>query len=77
MGVHEGLQQAGGDCLTAPRVILGLFSVVDRVLKKDQHLLQDKRLARRYPLTVTRYRHHNVSSSPVQLMMLHALLNTP
>ncbi|NWZ42223.1 RBM43 protein, partial [Brachypodius atriceps] len=44
--------------------------VVERVLKKDQHLLQDKRLARRYPLTVTRYRHDNVSSSPVQLIML-------
>ncbi|XP_053803678.1 RNA-binding protein 43 [Vidua chalybeata] len=31
--------------------------VVERVLKKDQHLLQDKRLARPYPLTVTRYSH--------------------
>ncbi|NXM65058.1 RBM43 protein, partial [Illadopsis cleaveri] len=29
--------------------------VVERVLKKDQHLLQDKRLSRHYPLTVTRY----------------------
>ncbi|NXN84748.1 RBM43 protein, partial [Bombycilla garrulus] len=29
--------------------------VVERVLKKDQHLLQDKRLPRHYPLTVTRY----------------------
>ncbi|XP_066045384.1 RNA-binding protein 43 [Chamaea fasciata] len=29
--------------------------VVERVLKKDQHLLQDRRLSRRYPLTVTRY----------------------
>lgn len=29
--------------------------VVERVLKKDQHLLQDKRLPRPFPLTVTRY----------------------
>ncbi|XP_017591573.1 PREDICTED: RNA-binding protein 43 [Corvus brachyrhynchos] len=29
--------------------------VVESVLKKDQHLLQDKRLPRHYPLTVTRY----------------------
>ncbi|KFQ35161.1 RNA-binding protein 43, partial [Mesitornis unicolor] len=29
--------------------------VVERVLKKDEHRLQDKRLARYYPLTVTRY----------------------
>uniref|UniRef100_A0A8C3R3P2 RRM domain-containing protein n=1 Tax=Cyanoderma ruficeps TaxID=181631 RepID=A0A8C3R3P2_9PASS len=29
--------------------------VVERVLRKDQHLLQDKRLSRPYPLTVTRY----------------------
>ncbi|XP_039569154.1 RNA-binding protein 43 isoform X1 [Passer montanus] len=32
--------------------------VVERVLKKDQHLLQDKRLPRPYPLTVTRYCHN-------------------
>ncbi|XP_030808430.1 RNA-binding protein 43 [Camarhynchus parvulus] len=31
--------------------------VVERVLKKDQHLLQDKRLPRPFPLTVTRYCH--------------------
>uniref|UniRef100_A0A8D2NNJ3 RNA binding motif protein 43 n=1 Tax=Zosterops lateralis melanops TaxID=1220523 RepID=A0A8D2NNJ3_ZOSLA len=31
--------------------------VVERVLRKDQHLLQDKRLSRGYPLTVTRYCH--------------------
>ncbi|NXH37310.1 RBM43 protein, partial [Myiagra hebetior] len=43
--------------------------VVGRVLKKDQHLLQDKRLPRRYPLTVTRYC-DNVSSSLVHLIML-------
>ncbi|NXQ28352.1 RBM43 protein, partial [Alaudala cheleensis] len=43
--------------------------VVERVLKKDQHLLQDKRLPRRYPLTVTRYCHH-VSSSLINLIVL-------
>ncbi|NXH50412.1 RBM43 protein, partial [Dicaeum eximium] len=43
--------------------------VVESVLKKDQHLLQDKRLARLYPLTVTRYC-HNVSSSLIHLIML-------
>lgn len=32
--------------------------VVQRVLKKDQHLLQDKRLPRPFPLTVTRYCHN-------------------
>ncbi|CAN8218337.1 unnamed protein product [Coccothraustes coccothraustes] len=32
--------------------------VVERVLKKDQHLLQDKRLPRPFPLTVTRYCHN-------------------
>ncbi|XP_063017415.1 RNA-binding protein 43 [Melospiza melodia melodia] len=31
--------------------------VVERVLKKDQHLLQDKRLPGPFPLTVTRYCH--------------------
>ncbi|NXO20515.1 RBM43 protein, partial [Cisticola juncidis] len=35
--------------------------VVERVLKKDQHLLQDRRLPRGYPLTVTRFC-DNVSS---------------
>ncbi|NXL78584.1 RBM43 protein, partial [Leptocoma aspasia] len=43
--------------------------VVENVLKKDQHFLQDKRLARCYPLTVTRYC-HQVSSSLIQLIML-------
>ncbi|NXQ67619.1 RBM43 protein, partial [Quiscalus mexicanus] len=43
--------------------------VVQRVLKKDQHLLQDKRLPRPFPLTVTRYC-HNVSSSLVSLSLL-------
>ncbi|XP_072787856.1 RNA-binding protein 43 [Taeniopygia guttata] len=32
--------------------------VVERVLKKDQHLLQDQRLPRPFPLTVTRYCHN-------------------
>ncbi|NXH80596.1 RBM43 protein, partial [Edolisoma coerulescens] len=43
--------------------------VVESVLKKDQHLLQDKRLPRHYPLTVTRYC-NNVSSSLMHLIML-------
>ncbi|NWW40417.1 RBM43 protein, partial [Panurus biarmicus] len=43
--------------------------VVESVLKKDQHLLQDKRLSRHYPLTVTRYC-DNVSSSLTHLNML-------
>ncbi|NXP85938.1 RBM43 protein, partial [Passerina amoena] len=43
--------------------------VVERVLKKDQHLLQDKRLPRPFPLTVTRYCHH-VSSSLMSLSPL-------
>ncbi|NXQ55773.1 RBM43 protein, partial [Anthoscopus minutus] len=43
--------------------------VVDSVLKKEQHLLQDKRLSRSYPLTVTRYC-DNVSSSLIHLPVL-------
>ncbi|NXE41345.1 RBM43 protein, partial [Ptilorrhoa leucosticta] len=43
--------------------------VVESVLKKDEHLLQDKRLPRRYPLTVTRCC-HNVSSSLIHLILL-------
>ncbi|NXB74766.1 RBM43 protein, partial [Donacobius atricapilla] len=43
--------------------------VVESVLKKDQHLLQDRRLPRPYPLTVTRYC-ANVSSSLTHLIML-------
>ncbi|NXO45456.1 RBM43 protein, partial [Locustella ochotensis] len=43
--------------------------VVERVLKKDQHLLQDKRLPRRYSLTVTRYC-NEVSSSLIHLIVL-------
>lgn len=69
--LHEGFQQAGGDYFTAQQVIMGLFLVVENVLKKDQHLLQDKRLPRHYPLTVTRYC-DNVSSSLIHLIMLNA-----
>ncbi|NXY18073.1 RBM43 protein, partial [Atrichornis clamosus] len=36
-------------------------AVVESVLKKDEHLLENKRLSRPYPLTVTRYS-DNVSS---------------
>ncbi|NWY15134.1 RBM43 protein, partial [Aphelocoma coerulescens] len=43
--------------------------VVESVLEKDQHLLQDKRLPRHYPLTVTRYC-ENVSSSLIHLILL-------
>ncbi|NXU16794.1 RBM43 protein, partial [Pardalotus punctatus] len=43
--------------------------VVESVLKKDQHLLVDKRLSRHYPLTVTRYC-DNVSSSLIYLITL-------
>ncbi|NWV02200.1 RBM43 protein, partial [Ptilonorhynchus violaceus] len=43
--------------------------VVESVLKKDKHLLQDKRLPRHYPLTVTRY-YDNVSSFLIYLIML-------
>ncbi|NXG99844.1 RBM43 protein, partial [Loxia leucoptera] len=43
--------------------------VVERVLKKDQHILQDKRLPRPFPLTVTPYC-HNVSSSLLSLSLL-------
>ncbi|NXU00836.1 RBM43 protein, partial [Buphagus erythrorhynchus] len=43
--------------------------VVESVLRKDQHLLQDKRLSRLYPLTVTRYCQH-VSSSLIHLISL-------
>lgn len=69
--VDGGFLQAGGDCLTAQQVNLGLFSVVERVLRKDQHLLQDKRLSRGYPLTVTPYC-HKVSSSLTPLIILPA-----
>ncbi|NXA61535.1 RBM43 protein, partial [Mohoua ochrocephala] len=43
--------------------------VVESVLKKDQHLLQDKRLPKHYPLRVTRYC-DNVSSSLIHLIVL-------
>ncbi|XP_021391110.2 RNA-binding protein 43 [Lonchura striata] len=44
-----------------PGVALVTFEdagVVERVLEKDQHLLQDQRLPRPFPLTVTRYCHN-------------------
>ncbi|NXU79952.1 RBM43 protein, partial [Oreotrochilus melanogaster] len=41
-------------------------AVVESVLKKDQHLLEDQRLSRSYPLTVTRYS-GNVSSLVINL----------
>ncbi|NWW75508.1 RBM43 protein, partial [Climacteris rufus] len=43
--------------------------VVESVLKKDKHLLEDKRLPRCYPLTVTRYC-DNVSSFLIYLIVL-------
>lgn len=58
------------------QVALALFLVVERVLRKDQHLLQDKRLSRLYPLSVTRYCQH-VSSSLINLIVLNALLTSP
>ncbi|XP_074001844.1 RNA-binding protein 43 [Numenius arquata] len=36
--------------------------VIDRVLKKDEHRLEDKRFSRYYPLTVTPYCEHVFSS---------------
>ncbi|XP_059708477.1 RNA-binding protein 43 isoform X3 [Haemorhous mexicanus] len=57
----------GGDvqCVTYPTgspgtayVTFEEAGVVERVLKKDQHLLQDKRLPRPFPLTVTPYCHN-------------------
>ncbi|XP_071602470.1 RNA-binding protein 43 isoform X2 [Heliangelus exortis] len=42
-------------------------AVVESVLKKDQHLLEDQRLSRSYPLTVTRYC-GNVFSSVTSLL---------
>ncbi|KFR12735.1 RNA-binding protein 43, partial [Opisthocomus hoazin] len=41
--------------------------VVESVLKKDEHLLEDKRLSRRYPLKVTRYC-ENVFSSVTSVL---------
>ncbi|NWH60883.1 RBM43 protein, partial [Geococcyx californianus] len=40
--------------------------VVESVLKKDEHQLEDKRLSRRYLLNVTRY-YENVSSLIIYL----------
>ncbi|NXE11241.1 RBM43 protein, partial [Lophotis ruficrista] len=43
--------------------------VVESVLKKDEHRLEDKRLFRYYPLKVTRYC-ENVSSVMIYLVVL-------
>ncbi|NXH69821.1 RBM43 protein, partial [Hydrobates tethys] len=43
--------------------------VVESVLKKDEHRLEDKRLSRYYPLKVTRYC-ENVSSFIICLVVL-------
>ncbi|NXG66666.1 RBM43 protein, partial [Hemiprocne comata] len=43
--------------------------VVERVLRKDEHRLEDKRLSRYYPLKVTRYC-ENVSSFLINLVLL-------
>ncbi|NXO51938.1 RBM43 protein, partial [Aramus guarauna] len=43
--------------------------VVESVLKKDEHRLEDKRLSRYYPLKVTRYC-ENVSSFIIYLLVL-------
>ncbi|NXE56794.1 RBM43 protein, partial [Casuarius casuarius] len=42
--------------------------VVENVLKKDEHQLEDKRLSRYYPLKVTRYC-ENVSSFIIYLIV--------
>lgn len=41
--------------LTGQEVNLVFSLVVESVLKKDEHRLEDKRLSRYYPLKVTRY----------------------
>ncbi|NXI54033.1 RBM43 protein, partial [Chloroceryle aenea] len=43
--------------------------VVESVLKKDEHRLEDKRLSRYYPLKVTRYC-ENVSAFIIHLLVL-------
>ncbi|NXK23119.1 RBM43 protein, partial [Arenaria interpres] len=43
--------------------------VIERVLKKDEHRLEDKRLSGYYPLTVTRYCEH-VSTFIIYLLVL-------
>ncbi|NXS46886.1 RBM43 protein, partial [Balaeniceps rex] len=43
--------------------------VVESVLKKDEHRLEDRRLSRYYPLKVTRYC-ENVSSCIIYLVVL-------
>lgn len=44
--------------LTAPHVNVAFSSVVESVLKKDEHRLEDRRLSGYYPLKVTRYCEH-------------------
>ncbi|NXG76931.1 RBM43 protein, partial [Baryphthengus martii] len=46
--------------------------VVEGVLKKAEHRLEDKRLSRYYPLKVTRYC-ENVSASVIHLLVLPLL----
>lgn len=76
-GLHVCGDMEGASSLgLTQQVDLALFLVVERVLRKDQHLLQDKRLSRLFPLSVSRYCQH-VSSSPINLIMLGALLTTP
>jgi len=59
-------------CYLAAQVDLAFSLVVESVLKKDEHLLEDKRLSRRYPLKVTRYC-ENVSSFVICLVVLPLL----
>lgn len=58
--------------LTAQQVNLAFSLVVESVLKKDEHRLEDKRLSRYYPLKVTRYC-ENVSSFIIYLVVLPLL----
>lgn len=61
--------------LTVQQVNLAFSLVVESVLKKDEHRLEDKRLSRYYPLKVTRYC-ENVSAFIVYLVVL-PLLSQP
>ena len=58
--------------ITAQQVNLAFSVVVESVLKKDEHRLEDKRLSRYYPLKVTRYC-ENVSSFIIYLVVLPLL----
>lgn len=44
--------------LIAPHVNVAFSSVVESVLKKDEHRLEDRRLPGYYPLKVSRYCEH-------------------